>query len=111
MSLVEARDHVRNFQPPVRGEEIMAALGVSEGLAVGILKEVIRTKGARGFFFESYNARAFTQATGLDLNFVQDNHSLSRLPVIVGEVRLRRIDNSFPFFPIIFPCHIRSVQN
>ncbi|HYE56963.1 MAG TPA: HD domain-containing protein, partial [Rhodothermales bacterium] len=42
MQSVEARDHVRNFQPPVRGEEIMAALGVSEGLAVGILKERLK---------------------------------------------------------------------
>lgn len=39
---VEARDHVRTFQPPLRGEEIMAALGVSEGLAVGVLKERIK---------------------------------------------------------------------
>jgi len=39
---VEARDHVRTFQPPVSGEEIMDALGVSEGLAVGILKEQLK---------------------------------------------------------------------
>ncbi len=39
---VEARDHVRTFQPPLRGEEIMAALGVGEGLAVGIVKERIK---------------------------------------------------------------------
>lgn len=39
---VEARDHVRTFQPPVSGEEIMAALGVGEGLAVGILKERLK---------------------------------------------------------------------
>lgn len=39
---------------------------------------------ARGFFFESYNARAFVQATGLDLNFVQDNHSRSARGVLRG---------------------------
>ncbi len=39
---------------------------------------------ARGFFFESYNARAFAQATGLDLNFVQDNHSRSARGVLRG---------------------------
>jgi dTDP-4-dehydrorhamnose 3,5-epimerase len=32
---------------------------------------------ARGFFFESYNERAFTQATGVAAKFVQDNHSRS----------------------------------
>jgi dTDP-4-dehydrorhamnose 3,5-epimerase len=30
----------------------------------------------RGFFLESWNARAFA-AAGIDANFVQDNHSLS----------------------------------
>lgn len=31
----------------------------------------------RGFFFESFNAKAFAKATGLDVQFVQDNHSKS----------------------------------
>ena len=39
---------------------------------------------ARGFFFESYNERAFAQATGLQLNFVQDNHSRSAQGVLRG---------------------------
>jgi dTDP-4-dehydrorhamnose 3,5-epimerase len=30
---------------------------------------------ARGFFYESFNAKQFQQATGLDFEFVQDNHS------------------------------------
>ncbi|MFN4003548.1 MAG: dTDP-4-dehydrorhamnose 3,5-epimerase [Hylemonella sp.] len=38
----------------------------------------------RGFFFESYNARAFRQATGLDVSFVQDNHSRSAKGVLRG---------------------------
>jgi dTDP-4-dehydrorhamnose 3,5-epimerase len=32
---------------------------------------------ARGFFLESFNARAFREASGLDVSFVQDNHSRS----------------------------------
>ena len=39
---------------------------------------------ARGFFFESYNRRAFRDATGLDLEFVQDNHSRSAKNVLRG---------------------------
>lgn len=39
---------------------------------------------ARGFFLESYNRRAFAQATGLDIDFVQDNHSRSRKGVLRG---------------------------
>lgn len=38
----------------------------------------------RGFFFESFNARAFRDATGVTLDFVQDNHSHSRRDVLRG---------------------------
>lgn len=38
----------------------------------------------RGFFYESFNQRAFHQATGLDLQFVQDNHSKSASGVLRG---------------------------
>lgn len=38
----------------------------------------------RGFFFESFNAKAFEQATGLKYNFVQDNHSKSAKHVLRG---------------------------
>ena len=39
---------------------------------------------ARGFFCESFNQKAFNQATGLNLNFVQDNHSRSAKGVLRG---------------------------
>jgi len=39
---------------------------------------------ARGFFLESYNKRAFREATGLEVEFVQDNHSSSRRGVLRG---------------------------
>jgi dTDP-4-dehydrorhamnose 3,5-epimerase len=39
---------------------------------------------ARGFFYESFNARDFAQATGLDVAFVQDNHSKSAKGVLRG---------------------------
>ncbi len=38
----------------------------------------------RGFFFESYNARAFELAIGLAVDFVQDNHSRSMRGVLRG---------------------------
>lgn len=38
----------------------------------------------RGFFFESFNQRVFNEATGLNLNFVQDNHSKSAKGVLRG---------------------------
>ena len=39
---------------------------------------------ARGFFYESFNANVFAQATGLKVNFVQDNHSKSAKNVLRG---------------------------
>ncbi len=38
----------------------------------------------RGFFFESFNARAFNAAIGADVSFVQDNHSKSVKGVLRG---------------------------
>lgn len=38
----------------------------------------------RGFFMESYNRRTFAEATGLELEFVQDNHSKSSRGVLRG---------------------------
>ncbi len=39
---------------------------------------------ARGFFFESFNQRAFNQAVGQKVEFVQDNHSRSSRGVLRG---------------------------
>lgn len=38
----------------------------------------------RGFFFESFNRRKFTELTGRDVDFVQDNHSRSAKNVLRG---------------------------
>jgi len=38
----------------------------------------------RGFFFESFNQNKFEEATGLKINFVQDNHSKSVKGVLRG---------------------------
>ncbi|WP_434678968.1 dTDP-4-dehydrorhamnose 3,5-epimerase [Pseudomonas sp. R1-18] len=38
----------------------------------------------RGFFYESFNARAFQEATGVKAQFVQDNHSRSQQGVLRG---------------------------
>ena len=39
---------------------------------------------ARGFFFESFNELDFHKATGLEVHFVQDNHSKSAKGVLRG---------------------------
>lgn len=39
---------------------------------------------SRGFFYESFNERAFAEATGVTTRFVQDNHSKSAQGVLRG---------------------------
>ncbi len=56
---------------------------------LGPFKEVLliqnkRFGDDRGFFMESFNAKTFAAITGLDLNFVQDNHSRSARGVLRG---------------------------
>jgi len=39
---VEERDHLRNWQPPVDGDDIMKTFGIGPGKHVGIIKKAIR---------------------------------------------------------------------
>ena len=54
------------------------------GLAGVLLLEPQVFEDGRGFFFESFNARHFRDATGVDPDFVQDNHSRSTRNVVRG---------------------------
>jgi len=39
---VEEKDHIRNFQPPINGEEIMSFFGIKAGKDIGIIKNAIK---------------------------------------------------------------------
>lgn len=39
---VEARDQIRNFQPPISGEEIMEAFNLKPSREIGVIKEAIK---------------------------------------------------------------------
>ena len=39
---MEEKDHVRNFQPPISGEEIMEMFSLKPGREIGILKEKVK---------------------------------------------------------------------
>jgi len=42
MKIIEAKDHIRNFQPPVTGDIICDAFGISPSKEVGIIKNAIK---------------------------------------------------------------------
>jgi poly(A) polymerase len=39
---VEEKDHIRNWQPPINGEEIMVFFGINSGREIGIIKNAIK---------------------------------------------------------------------
>jgi poly(A) polymerase len=56
LSEIEAKDAMRNFQPPVDGSEIITAFGIQPGIEVGIIKKAIREAIIEGIIPNEHEA-------------------------------------------------------
>jgi hypothetical protein len=55
IALVEERDRIRNFQPPIKGDEIMNLFGIKPGKEIGIIKSALKDAILDGIIANNYN--------------------------------------------------------
>lgn len=68
---VEEKDHLRNWQPPVSGEEIMSTFNIPPGKEVGIIKNAIRDAILDGVIENNHaSAHAFMLEKGKELGII-----------------------------------------
>lgn len=71
---IEEKDRIRNFQPPVKGEEIMATYGLEPRREVGLIKEAIKDAILDGIIPNDHEA-----AYDFMVDFARKNYGLEPL--------------------------------
>jgi poly(A) polymerase len=76
---IEEKDALRNFQPPIDGDEIISTFGIKPGQEVGIIKNAIREAILDGIIPNSHNdARKLMIRKGKELGLIPKKKSISR---------------------------------
>jgi tRNA nucleotidyltransferase (CCA-adding enzyme) len=77
MEEVEERDHVRNFQPPISGEDIMKTFNIQPSREIGLIKERIKEAVLEGDIPNEYEAAyemMLNEGKKLGLKIALENH-------------------------------------